>query len=278
MDGIERRAQRIAQQIAERLDASGCPRPRLGFILGSGWGAAADRMEISASFSFAQLEGMPMCGVPGHTGVFLCGTMAGKPAVAVQGRLHMYEGHPPAEAVLPVAVLYVLGVRTIVLTNAAGAVNADYSAGDVMVIRDHINFTFRNPLAGLDSGERTRFVDLAHTYDEQLRAALCGACAGAGIPCREGVYMQVLGPSYETPAEVRAFRALGADAVGMSTAVEAIYARYLGMRVAAVSFLSNAAAGLSSGGVSHAEVLERSACHAAALSALLYTFADTADF
>lgn len=278
MDEIERRAQRIAQQIAERLDASGCRRPRLGFILGSGWGAAADRMEVSASFPFARLDGMPTCGVPGHTGVFLCGTMAGKPAAAVQGRLHMYEGHPPAEAVLPVAVLYALGVRTIVLTNAAGAVNAEYSAGDVMVIRDHINFTFRNPLAGLDSGKRTRFVDLTCTYDEPLRAALCGACADVGIPWHEGVYMQVLGPSFETPAEVRAFRVLGADAVGMSTAVEAVYARYLGMRVAAVSFLSNVAAGLSADGVSHAEVLERSKRSAAALSALLHAFANRADF
>ena len=186
----------------------------------------------------------------------------------------MYEGHPPAEAVLPVAVLYELGVRTLVLTNAAGAVNAGFAAGEVMVIRDHINFTFRNPLTGLCAAERTRFVDLTQAYDEELRARLRAACADAGIPCREGIYMQLPGPSYETPAEIRAFRALGADAVGMSTAVEAVYARYLGMRVAGVSFLSNMAAGLAPGGIGHGEVLERSERSRASLAALLYAFAE----
>ena len=274
MDEIQRRAAPIARQIAERLEGTGCPPPRLGMILGSGWGAAAERMDVSVRIPFAHLEGMPACGVPGHAGAFACGTLAGKPAAAALGRLHMYEGHPPAEAVLPVAVLYELGVRTLVLTNAAGAVNAGFAAGEVMVIRDHINFTFRNPLTGLCAAERTRFVDLTQAYDEELRARLRAACADAGIPCREGIYMQLPGPSYETPAEIRAFRALGADAVGMSTAVEAVYARYLGMRVAGVSFLSNMAAGLAPGGIGHDEVLERSERSRASLAALLYAFAE----
>ena len=273
MDEIQRRAAPIARQIAERLEGTGCPPPRLGMILGSGWGAAAERMDVSVRLPFAHLEGMPACGVPGHAGAFACGTLAGKPTAAALGRLHMYEGHPPAEAVLPVAVLYELGVRTLVLTNAAGAVNADFAAGEVMVIRDHINFTFRNPLTGLCAAERTRFVDLTQAYDEELRARLRAACADAGIPCREGIYMQLPGPSYETPAEIRAFRALGADAVGMSTAVEAVYARYLGMRVAGVSFLSNMAAGLAPGGIGHGEVLGRSERSRASLAALLYAFA-----
>ena len=274
MDEIQRRAAPIARQIAERLEGTGCPPPRLGMILGSGWGAAAERMDVSVRLPFAHLEGMPACGVPGHAGAFACGTLAGKPTAAALGRLHMYEGHPPAEAVLPVAVLYELGVRTLVLTNAAGAVNADFAAGEVMVIRDHINFTFRNPLTGLCAAERTRFVDLTQAYDEELRARLRAACADAGIPCREGIYMQLPGPSYETPAEIRAFRALGADAVGMSTAVEAVYARYLGMRVAGVSFLSNMAAGLAPGGIGHGEVLGRSERSRASLAALLYAFAE----
>ena len=273
MDEIQRRAAPIARQIAERLEGTGCPPPRLGMILGSGWGAAAERMDVSVRLPFAHLEGMPACGVPGHAGAFACGTLAGKPTAAALGRLHMYEGHSPAEVVLPVAVLYELGVRTLVLTNAAGAVNADFAAGEVMVIRDHINFTFRNPLTGLCAAERTRFVDLTQAYDEELRARLRAACADADIPCREGIYMQLPGPSYETPAEIRAFRALGADAVGMSTAVEAVYARYLGMRVAGVSFLSNMAAGLAPGGIGHGEVLGRSERSRASLAALLYAFA-----
>ena len=273
-DSIRERAALIARQIR---DIVGNARPQLGLVLGSGWGAAADSFGDAVRIPFMQLHGMPLCGVPGHVGCFVCGTLGGKPAVAVQGRFHLYEGHDAAEAVLPVAILYELGARTLLLTNAAGSLRASDGAGKVMIVRDHINLTGRNPLIGLHADDKTVFVDLTHAYDAQLRASLREACRAAGVPQCEGVYAQLLGPSYETPAEVCALQRWGADAVGMSTALEAIYARYLGMRVAALSFLSNAAAGISAQEVSHTEVLERSNASAASLAALLRAFAERAD-
>ena len=276
-DAIRMRAEAIARQIEKLAYPAGAQHPRLGVVLGSGWGAAAAALEGAANIPFAHLADMPLCGVAGHAGHFICGSLGGKPAVAVQGRFHLYEGHSAAEAVLPVAVLFELGVRAVLLTNAAGAIAEGARVGEVMAVRDHINLTGRNPLVGLHADDRTPFVDLTHAYDARLRADLLAACREAGVRCREGVYLQLLGPSYETPAEIRAFRTLGADAVGMSTAVEVIYARYLGMRVAALSFFSNVAAGLTEHELSHAEVLAESRRSAESLASILSDFAARAE-
>lgn len=271
MDVCER-----AKEIAAQLQAAAqlqneAGTPRVGFILGSGWGGAA-HLEEERAVAFSSLEGMPACTVAGHAGNFLFGKAGGNSAVISQGRLHLYEGHAAATAVLPVAVLYELGVRTVVLTNAAGGIDPAMQPSELMLLRDHINLTGQNPLVGRAGSQI--FADMTQLYDAELRQTVASACKALSIPCREGVYIQVTGPSYETPAEIRAFRALGADAVGMSTAAEAVYARYLGMRVAGVSFLSNMAAGLAPGGIGHDEVLERSERSRASLAALLYAFAE----
>lgn len=249
---IQERAKAIAAQLPGFSE-----RPAVGFLLGSGWSNAL-RLTQAQQVPFKNLQGMPVCGVAGHAGNFIFGKIVGKSVAASQGRFHLYEGRDVAEAVLPVAVMYELGVRTLVLTNAAGGLNTAYAAGDLMVLRDHINLTGKNPLVGVTpSAERPVFIDMSGVYDAALRQKIMHCCAQLSIACREGVYLQVLGPSYETPAEVLAYQKLGADAVGMSTAVEAIYARYLGMRIAGISCITNLGAGLFSGIITHTDVLER---------------------
>ena len=247
------RSETIAAAIRKRTAV----RPKIGLILGSGWGKAVTAMTEKCIVPYAELEGMPVCGVEGHAGNFVFGYLEGVPVAAVQGRFHLYEGRPMEEVVLPVRVLHALGVRDLLLTNAAGGVNETYSVGDLMILSDHINFTGRNPLLGVKAtSENPIFVDMTHVYDDKWSETIAAKCAEAGIRAHRGVYMQVLGPSYETPAEVRAYRTLGADAAGMSTAVEAICARYLKMRVAAVSCITNQAAGCGGTEITHAEVLE----------------------
>lgn len=250
---IMQNAARIAEKIRER---SGPEAPSAGIVLGSGWNGVAEALEDKTVIPYSALEGMPRCGVEGHAGNFVIGRSGKAKVVAVQGRFHLYEGRAISEAVLPVAVLYELGVRTLLLTNAAGGVNYSYAEGDMMILRDHINFTGRNPLEGVrPSPERPVFIDMTQAYDEKLSSALEAAFASAHIPVKRGVYMQLLGPSFETPAEIRAFRGMGADAVGMSTVMETIFARYLGMRVCAVSCITNLAAGMTGRPLAHDEVL-----------------------
>ena len=260
MDVCER-AKKIAAQLQKEAGM-----PRIGFILGSGWGDAA-HLEGERAVAFSSLEGMPACTVAGHAGNFLFGKAGGNSAVISQGRLHLYEGHAAATAVLPVAVLYELGVRTVVLTNAAGGIDPAMKPGELMLLRDHINLTGQNPLVGR-AGPQI-FADMTQLYDAELRQTVASACKALSIPCREGVYLQVTGPSYETPAEIRAFRAMGADAVGMSTAIEAVFARYLGMRVAGISCITNMAAGVSEGKLDHADVLAQSKRNSRAIGALV---------
>ena len=244
-----------AQAVADALAKRTARRPAIAFVLGSGWNGVADALEGREAFAYSSLAGMPVCGVAGHAGNFVFGKLAGADVLLLQGRFHLYEGRPMADVLMPVAVASALGVSRLVLTNAAGGADPAFRAGDLMLLSDHINMTGQNPLVGIPAGERPVFVDMSRAYDEGLRAALADACRACGISCREGVYMQLLGPSYETPAEVRAFRALGADTVGMSTAVEAIYARYAGLRVAGISCITNAAAGLSAETLRHEDVL-----------------------
>ena len=195
--------------------------PRVGVVLGSGWGAAADVLSEQQIISYDALDGMPQCGVAGHAGNFVFGRAAGIDIVAVQGRFHLYEGHALDTVVLPVRILSELGVDTLILTNAAGGINTSYSPGDLMLLSDHINLTGCNPLVGVRaSSAYPIFIDMTEIYDSGLRRSVAEHCGRLGINCHEGTYLQVVGPSYETPAEIRAFRAMGADAVGMSTVIE----------------------------------------------------------
>lgn len=235
---------------------TGGARPRVGLVLGSGLGGLADRFEESVAIPYALLPGFPRPGVEGHAGVLVSGRLGGVPAVALRGRAHLYEGHPAWRAAFPVRVLAALGIRSLFLSNAAGAVNPDFAPGELMAIRDHINLTGRNPLEGPVVRGDPRFPDLTEAWDPALREALREASRTTGVPLREGVYAAMLGPSFETPAEIRMLAALGADAVGMSTVPELITARALGVRCFGVSCLTNYAAGISGAPLDHEEVIE----------------------
>ena len=208
---------------------------------------------------FAKIPGFPEVTVVGHAGAVIVGTLGGCEVIALSGRFHVYEGHPPALAGYPVRVLHALGARELFVSNAAGGISKLFAAGDLMAISDQINLTFVNPLIGPAQEGETRFTDMTDAYDPALRAGLHAAAGKLGIALREGVYAGLSGPSYETRAEIRMLQTLGADAVGMSTVPEVIVARALGMRVAGVSCITNLAAGMSTTPLSHEEVLETSA-------------------
>lgn len=229
--------------------------PVLGLVLGSGLGGLAHRIEEGRSVSYADLPGFAAPTVPGHAGRLIAGRLAGRPVLALAGRFHVYEGHSAAMAAFPVRVLHALGARTLLLSNAAGGIRRSFTPGDLMIIRDHINLTARNPLFGPVVPGDERFPDMSDPWDAALRRRLAEAAAAVGVPVTDGVYVGLTGPTYETPAEVRMLERLGADAVGMSTVHEVIVARAMGMRVAGMSCITNLAAGLSAQPVSHDEVL-----------------------
>ena len=230
-------------------------RPRLALVLGSGFGQVLEGMEIETRIPYAKLPGFPPVGVSGHAGELCLGRLANTPIVVLSGRAHYYEGHSMEGVTLAVRTLASLGIRDLLLTNAAGGVNRRFRAGDFMVLTDHINLMGVNPLRGPALKGLPRFVDLTEVYDPQLSRLLLAAARGQRVKVHRGVYLAVSGPSYETPAEIRAFARMGADAVGMSTVPEAIVARQCGLRVAALSCITNLAAGLSAAPLSHAEVL-----------------------
>ena len=234
--------------------------PEVGLVLGSGLGDFADTLEDAVRIPFKEIPNFPQPTVEGHTGAFVFGRKMGKPVVALQGRLHYYEGFTQQELTLPIRVLAALGVKSLVLTNAAGGVNLNFRPGDLMLIADHINFSGSNPLIGpnLDSFG-PRFPDVSDLYTKDLRMAIRDKAAEAGIPLQQGVYLMYSGPNYETPAEIRAFRILGADAVGMSTAPEALVAGHCGMQVVGISCITNMAAGVLPVKLNHAEVVETAA-------------------
>ncbi len=234
--------------------------PRVGLVLGSGLGRYAERLFDAVDVPYSELPHFPGVGVPGHAGRLWIGRVRSTPVAVLQGRVHLYEGHDPARVVFGVRLLRALGCEVVVLTNAAGGVRTDLAPGELMRITDQLNLTGRNPLVG-PNDERLgpRFPDLTDAYDPALAELLDRAAAEAGIGLRSGVYAQLLGPSYETPAEIRMLRLLGADAVGMSTALEAIAARHAGLRVAGLSCITNLAAGLAQRPLSHAEVSETAA-------------------
>jgi len=231
-------------------------RPTVGVVLGSGLGAFADALEDARAIPFADIPHFPASTVVGHSGALVVGRSRGVPVAVMKGRVHFYEGYALDQVVFPVRVLGRLGVKTLVLTNAAGAINPAFAPGDLMVVEDHINM-LGNPLLG--PNEETlgpRFPDMSEVYDRGLRGVAEAACRSCSVPCHRGVYVSLPGPSYETPAEIRMFRTLGADAVGMSTVPEAIAARHMGMRVAGLSCLTNMAAGVTDRKLDHREVLE----------------------
>jgi purine-nucleoside phosphorylase len=229
--------------------------PVVGVVLGSGLGAFADRLEGLTQIPYRDLPHMPSSAVQGHAGNLCFGHVKGVPVVCMQGRVHLYEGHPVVKVVQGARTMARMGVRCVLLTNAAGGLEPTWSAGDLMVVTDHLNLTGTSPLIGPnDDAIGPRFPDMSVAYDEGLRAALEGVAQRAGIALRRGIYAGLLGPSYETPAEVRMVRSLGAQAVGMSTVHEVIALRHMGVKVGALSCITNLAAGISPGLLNHAEV------------------------
>lgn len=247
--------------------------PRVGMVLGSGLGSLADGLVDPVSIPFEELPGWPVATAPGHVGRLLLGTLGGVPVAALQGRFHLYEGNDPGLVVQPVLLFRSLGADTVILTNAAGGVNPAYGPGTLMVISDHLNLTGRTPLLGQNADELgPRFPDMTDVWSPRLRARLHEAGKAEGVALDEGIYAGLLGPAYETPAEVRMLHTLGADAVGMSTVLEAIAARWIGLEVCGVSLVTNAGAGYSGQPLTHAEVLEAGAAAGPNLARVLRRF------
>ncbi|MBA4495699.1 purine-nucleoside phosphorylase [Paenactinomyces guangxiensis] len=245
------------KEAAESITTKTTVRPRIGLILGSGLGVLAEELENPVSISYEEIPHFPVSTVEGHAGQLVLGTLEGQQVVVMAGRFHLYEGHELSSVTFPIRVMKELGVETILVTNAAGGVNESYSAGDLMLIRDHINLMFRNPLIGPNDPELgVRFPDMSNAYDPDLRELARRVGDKHGIQLQEGVYTAVLGPSYETPAEIRMIRKIGGDAVGMSTVPEVITARHAGIRVLGISCISNMAAGILPQPLSHEEVME----------------------
>jgi purine-nucleoside phosphorylase len=243
--------------------------PEILGVLGSGLGALADAVEDPVSIPFGEIPGLPVSGVEGHPGRYVAGMLEGRSVLIQAGRFHLYEGYEPELVVAPIRIAAVLGVDTVVLSNAAGGVNPRFGPGTIMLIEDHLNLMARNPLVGPVAGDDARFPDMSGAYDPELRAHAEEAARELGVPLARGVYAGVLGPSYETPAEVRMLARLGADAVGMSTVPEVIAAHAGGLRVLAFSLITNLAAGLHPGPLSHREVLEVGRTAAATLERLI---------
>ena len=247
--------------------------PELAIVLGSGLGALAECPEALAGCAIAFTDlGFPQQTVQGHGGKLIFCELEGHKVVLQAGRFHYYEGNPMALCTAPMRIYGELGVKAVVHTNAAGAINPEFAVGQLMVLSDHINFMGSNPLIGANIGPGARFQDMTAAYDPGLRRQLHAAAAILGQRLQEGVYLAVTGPSYETPAEIRAFRVMGADAVGMSTVPEAIVARHAGLKVAGISCLCNMAAGMLPQPLTHAEVLEAGAASGQAFEALIRVF------
>ena len=247
--------------------------PRAGIVLGSGLGSLADGLSEAVAIPFGDLPGWPAATAPGHAGRLLLGRLDGVPVAMLQGRFHLYEGNDPGLVVQPVLLMGRLGARTVVLTNAAGGLNPGFGAGTLMVISDHLNLTGRTPLMGPNADEvGPRFPDLTEVYAPAHRERLHAAARAEGARLEEGIYVGLLGPTYETPAEVRMFRGLGGDAVGMSTVLEAIACRWAGIEVAGISLVTNPGAGYSGHPLSHEEVLAAGAAAGPALARVIRRF------
>lgn len=256
--------------LRERIALARLPLPKIALVLGSGLGVFANQVEAPLVLPYAEIPHFPLSTVVGHPGRLVLGNVRGIPVAVLQGRVHAYEGYSSNEVVFPTRVLGALGGRQIILTNAAGSMRAEFTPGSFVALSDHINLIGNNPCAGPnDSRLGPRFFDMTHAYSPRLRQLAVETAGEQGWQMREGVYISVLGPSFETPAEIRFFRAVGADLVGMSTAQEVIAARHMGMEVLAISCVTNFAAGMNEGELSHLEVLETGDRVSAKLTELL---------
>src|SRR4051812_39067103 len=247
------RAQRAAEQIRSRTKTT----PSVAVVLGSGLGAFADELIDSTAIAYNEISGFAHATVEGHAGRLVIGKAGAVPIAAMQGRFHFYEGYSLDDVTFPIRVLKLLGVQTLILTNAAGSLNTEFTPGSLMVISDHINLMGANPLFGPNEDRfGPRFPDLTSTYDPELQSLVIEEATAMGIDMRRGVYAALSGPSYETPAEIHMVRTLGADAVGMSTVPEAIVARHMGMSIIGISCITNLAAGVSNQPIDHSQVME----------------------
>lgn len=245
--------QKCFESLKKKIDFN----PKVALILGSGLGDYAETIKVEATLDYHEIEGFPVSTVAGHKGRFIFGYVEEVPVVIMQGRVHYYEGYPISDVVLPVRLMKLMGAEVLFLTNAAGGVNYDFSAGDFMLINDHISCFVPSPLIGRNMDELgTRFPDMSNVYDKDLRNIIIETANGLDIALQEGVYVQLTGPAYESPAEVRMCRILGGDAVGMSTACEAVAANHIKMKICGISCISNLACGMTDEPLNHKEVQE----------------------
>lgn len=250
---VSEKLNRCVESVRSRVDFQ----PAVALILGSGLGDYADGIRVEATVDYHDIEGFPVSTVPGHKGRFVFGWVGDVPVVVMQGRVHFYEGYPISDVVLPTRLMGRLGAKVLFLTNAAGGINPSFQPGDFMLIRDQISDFVPSPLIGPNLDELgPRFPDMSEIYDHDLAELLKAEAEKLSIPLKEGVYLQFTGPNFESPAEVRMAGILGADAVGMSTACEAVAANHMGMKICGISCISNLAAGISQQPLSHAEVQE----------------------
>lgn len=253
MNQVYEKLQNCLKSVREKTDFV----PEVALILGSGLGEYAEEIEVTTTIDYKDIEGFPVSTVAGHKGRFIFGYVNKAPVVIMQGRVHYYEGYPMTDVVLPTRLMGLLGAKTLFLTNASGGVNKEYKPGDFMLLKDHIASFVPSPLIGENIEELgARFPDMSDIYRKELRGIIREAAKEQGVGLREGVYMQLSGPAYESPSEVQMCRILGADAVGMSTACEALAANHMGMKVCGISCITNMACGITDQPLSHAEVQE----------------------
>lgn len=253
MNPVYDKLMRCYESFQNRIDF----RPEAAIVLGSGLGDYADDIRVEAELDYGEIEGFPVSTVPGHAGKFIFGYVGDVPVVCMKGRVHYYEGYPIQDVVLPARLMKLMGAKILFLTNASGGINPSFAAGDFMMITDHVSLWAPNPLVGANIDELgVRFPDMTHVYDSGLQNIIRKAAGDCGISLKEGVYAQLTGPSFESPAEIRLLHKLGVDAVGMSTVVEAIAANHMGMKICGISCVCNLAAGMTDQPLTHEEVQE----------------------
>ena len=256
MNPVYEKLQGCLKSVREKTDFV----PKVAIVLGSGLGDYANDIQVAAEVDYHDIEGFPVSTVPGHAGKFIFGYVKDVPVVCMKGRVHYYEGYPISDVVLPTRLMKLMGADTLFLTNASGGINPSFTAGDFMMLTDHISLWAPNPLIGANIDELgTRFPDMTHVYDVEIQDIIRDVAAKEGIALKEGIYAQITGPSFESPAEIQLLHKLDVDAVGMSTVVEAIAANHMGMKICGISCVCNLAAGMTDNPLTHEEVQQAAA-------------------